>query len=103
MSNCGIRVEGEATPAPSAVGDGSFGFSQVVEVKVPVLAWLICPDLVPELLHSMVWDRFGKGPCEHVCEGLHISSFSSFLAGVQVPVPDSPGLHKGQCHELGAL
>lgn len=37
--------------------DDFFGFSQVVEVEVPVLAWLLCPALVPELLHSVVWER----------------------------------------------
>lgn len=73
---------------------------------MPVLTWLLCAALVPELLHSMAWDKFGKGAMFHVsiCVGeIHNSSFSSFLAGVQVPVPDSPGLCKDQHHELGAL
>lgn len=46
----------------------------MVEVKVPVLAWLLCAALVPELLHSMVWERVTS----HVstCVGHHRSPLS---------------------------
>lgn len=99
----------EHTPAPSATGAVPFNFPSGVEIKVPVLAWLLCPAVVPEplLMYGVALGWVWRGAVSHVSVcmegGIHKSSSSSLFAGVQVPVPDSAGLHEDQHHELSAL
>jgi len=97
----------EPTLAPSTTGKVPSAFSGGMETKTPVLARLLCPALVPELLlmHGTGLGWGWRGTLSHVscARGTPQLMLLSLFSGVQVPVPDSPGLHEDQCHELSAL